>query len=1257
MFALGLALGLAHPTAAHADGWIGTNSTDWFDPGNWGPSQVPNGSSFVFIDTRTPHEAVVGAPGAQAHGIWIGYRGNAALTIQNGGTLSSTYGGLGVGPGSTGIVTVTGPNSSWTNADLLYVTGTLLVSDGGKVTSGSGMIAVDQTFDDADIGTATVDGFGSSWTNAGKLTVGGGGTATLIVRNGGLVSNTAGVLGSDAGSQGTATIDGLNSIWANSGDLSVGSSGSGTMSIWNHGAVSNDTGYIGLKSGSTGVVTVDGAGSTWTNNGALYVATAGAGTLTVQNGGAVSNTAGWIGFNSGSIGAVTVKDPGSSWTNSENLYVGGASSAGTLTIQNGGTVHNAIGAIGYTSGSSGVATVADPGSSWVNTGALYVGQFGTGSLTARNQATLSSTNGYIGANSGSVGNAFVVGFSSWTMSGDLFIGAAGAGSLTIRSGGTVNVGGDVIIAGSAGSSGTLKIGAGSGEQALAPGTLNATSVRFGAGMGRIVFNHFSPNYVFAPQISGAGSVRVERGTTILTGDNTYTGGTTISGGILQLGNAGGIGSITGNVVNNGALAFNRSDIVTFAGDITGSGVVQQIGSGTTFLTGNNNYSGGTFVQGGTLVGNTGSISGNIGNAATVVFDQGVNASFAGDIGALNGTRGSMVKQSAGTLTLAGTSSLDWTITGGGLATAAERFGGNAAIGAGTSLTFGQTANATYAGVLSGSGSFHKTGAGLLNLSGGSSAFAGSTSVEAGTLAVNGSLGGTLEVLSGARLQGIGTVGNTIVRGTIAPGNSIGTIKVGNIGFISGSTYEVEVNAAGQSDRIAASGTATIGGGTVNVLDGQGRYTLGSHYAILTATGGVLGTFDSLTRSSPLSTPLLSFALNYDDPHAVYLDVGRSAVTFASAGQTRNQIATAGGLDSVPLTSPLINAVAQLDMASTRSAFDQLSGEVHASAKTVMIEDSRFLRNAVNDRLRAAFDGVGAPTMPVMAYGDGGPEYVPATIDRFAVWGQAFGSWGHWNSDGNAARLERSIGGLFVGADAPVFDTAANTWRFGAVAGYSRTSLNARDRHSSGASDNYHLGLYGGTQWGDLTFRTGAAHTWHDIATNRSVILPGFGDSLKGKYNAATAQIFGELAYGFNAGNARFEPFANLAYVNLQTDGFRETGGAAALTSPSANTDAPFTTLGNRAATSFNLGGAAVTARGMLGWRHAFGDVTPNTVMRFAGGDAFFIGGVPIARNAAVVEAGLDLALSSNAVLGVAYGGQFGSGATDQTFRANFNMKF
>ena len=63
----------------------------------------------------------------------------------------------------------------------------------------------------------------------------------------------------------------------------------------------------------------------------------------------------------------------------------------------------------------------------------------------------------------------------------------------------------------------------------------------------------------------------------LTGNNAYTGGTTISGGTLQIGNAGTSGSVAGNIVDNAALVFDRSDDLTYAGGISGSGSVAQVG--------------------------------------------------------------------------------------------------------------------------------------------------------------------------------------------------------------------------------------------------------------------------------------------------------------------------------------------------------------------------------------------------------------------------------------------------------------------------------------------------------------------------------------------------------------------------------------------------------------------------------------------------------------------------------------------------------
>jgi outer membrane autotransporter protein len=101
----------------------------------------------------------------------------------------------------------------------------------------------------------------------------------------------------------------------------------------------------------------------------------------------------------------------------------------------------------------------------------------------------------------------------------------------------------------------------------------------------------------------------------------------------------------------------------------------------------------------------------------------------------------------------------------------------------------------------------------------------------------------------------------------------------------------------------------------------------------------------------------------------------------------------------------------------------------------------------------------------------------------------------------------------------------------------------------------------------------------------------------------------------------------------------------------------FTTLGLHAATDLALGDTAATISGTLRLAACFGDTTPLSIFALAGGSSFTIAGVPIAPDAALVEAGLDLNLTPAATLGVSYGGQFGSGLSDQSVRADFNWKF
>ncbi|WP_246686004.1 autotransporter domain-containing protein [Mesorhizobium sp. B2-4-6] len=1138
---------------AFADDWNGSASANWFTVGNWSGG-VPTGADSVYIDTVTPNAPVIGSAGAQAAGLSVGYSGTGTLTIQNGGTVTNTFGIIGYGPVSKGTATVDGAGSSWTNSGDLFVgysgDGTLTVKNGGKVSNNFGSIGGNS----GSIGAVTVDGPGSSWTSSGNLYVGYSGDGTLTVKNGGAVSDVQSAIGYFSGSTGAVTVEGADSSWTNSGFLYVGNSGIGTLTVTNGGGVSSAAGYIGYGFGSVGTVTVDGAGSSWSSSSSLFVGVYGKGTLMVSSGGKVSNSIGYIGYGAGSTGNMVTVD-GSTWTNSGDLFVG-YSGDGDLMIQNGGKVSNSVGYIGFYSSSTGAVTVDGVNSSWTNSGDLAIGYLGAGTLTIQGGGKVSNAFGYIGANSGSGAVTVDGANSSWTNSGNLYVGQSGAGTLTVKNGGKVS-NADGYIGAESGSTGTVTVDG--------PGSswTNSTALFVG--------------------YSGTGTLTVTSGGTV---SNTY----------------GYIGA------NSGA-------------NFGSTGTVMVTGAGSSWTNSGDLYVG-TFGAGSLTIQNGGMVS------AGSVFV----ASAAASTGTIN--IGSGIGDAA---------------TAPGILAAADLqfFQGSG------SLVFNHTgANYGFATNLSGGGTVRQM-AGFTNLTGNSNGFTGATTVEGGTLAVNGVLGGTLDVLAAGRLQGTGTVGNTTVAGTIAPGNSIGTLNVaGNITFNAGSTYEVEVNAAGQADRIDATGTAAINGSTVQVLNAPGVYALGSHYTILTAADGVSGTFAGMTQSSPFSTPFLSFGLSYD-PNAVYLDVSRSSVTFASAGLTPNQIATGGGLDSAPPSSSLVAAIAQLDALSVRSALDQLSGEVHASAKTALAEDSRFARDAVNDRLRAAFDAVGAVNIPVMGYADGEPMLAPATTDRFAVWGSGFGSWGHTGGDGNAARLKRSTGGFFVGGDGLVFDT----WRLGAVAGYSRTDFTLRDRGSSGTSDNYHLGLYGGTQWGNLAFRTGAAYTWHSISTDRTVAFPGFTDSLTGDYNAGTAQVFGELGYGMRAGDIGFEPFANLAYVNLHTDGFTEKGGAAALTSAAATTDATLTTLGLRASSGFMLGAVSATAKGTLGWRHTFGDVTPLSTMAFAGGTPFSVTGVSIARDAAVVEAGLDFAVTPSATVGVSYHGQFASGVSDQSVRADFSMKF
>ncbi len=551
--------------------------------------------------------------------------------------------------------------------------------------------------------------------------------------------------------------------------------------------------------------------------------------------------------------------------------------------------------------------------------------------------------------------------------------------------------------------------------------------------------------------------------------------------------------------------------------------------------------------------------------------------------------------------------------------------------------------------ITGAGGLIKSGDGLLVMSG-DSTYQGVTRIDGGILAIGGSIVSDTSVVGEGMLSGDGIIhGNVDNGGAVNPGwgRRGGVLTVdGSYRQSSDAWFLVNLDAPDGTSRLDVAGTADIAG-MVDVRVRPENYRGEGRHTILSATGGVSGRFEDDCGCHAF----LDLTLAYD-PTTVYLDVVRNGVAFADVASTRNAAATAAAIERLGIGRSLHDLAITLDAGTASDLFGQLPGEVYGSTVTGLIENSQLIGNQINDRLRSAFDTVGAKAVRTVATDDLTTGSI-ASAERAGAWGSAFGSWGHTDGDDNAANLSRSTGGLVAGLDGLVNDD----WRLGFLAGYSSSSFKVDDRRASTSSDNYHLGVYGGTQWGALSFRSGLAYTWSDIDSRRNVLSPVLVDSLTADYRAGTTQVFGELDYGMRVGHLAFEPFANLAYVNVHTDDFTEKGGAAALAVQGGSDDMTFTTLGLRLATDFELGTAKATARGLLGWRHAYGDVTPAVAQAFSGSDPFSVAGAPIARDSALVEASVDFAVTPAATLSISYQGQIASTARDHGVRADLAIEF
>ncbi len=856
-------------------------------------------------------------------------------------------------------------------------------------------------------------------------------------------------------------------------------------------------------------------------------------------------------------------------------------STATNTINQYGNITVFSGIISNVSGQMGRLII---GNSLTGGSVTFTGEnIYTGLTTVNSGATLQLGNG--GTSGSVIGNITNNGSLIFNRSNDVtYAGVmSGSGSLTKLGGGVLTLTGvNSYTGGTTVTAGTL-IG---NTASLQGNIVNNSAVTFSQ----------STDGTYAGVMSGSGSLtKLGGGVLTLTGVNSYTGGTTVTAGTLKAGAANTLPMMTALTIASGSVfdlnGYNQSfgsiagagnttlgsatltvgndnNSTSYSGVLSGTGGLTKVGTGILTLAGSNTYTGGTTIAAGTLVGNTTSLQGAIVNNAAVTFDQATDGAYAG---VMSGT-GSLAKIGPGSLTLTGANTYS-----GGTTVAAGSLIGNATSLQGVivnnaAVTFDQATAGTYADVMSGTGSVMKTGVGKLNMTG-VNTYAGPTTVKAGILAVNGSLVSAVLVEDGAALQGVGSFGGGLIGAGafLAPGNSIGTITSnGNLTFASGSTYAVEVDAAGSSDKTVANGSATLQGGTVVVTGSLSSTPLAlskTRYTILTATNGVSGKFAGVTGLPTFS--FLTGGLTYG-PNDVTLGYSLST-SFSVAGKNINQrnvgnaltLAALGPVNA--LSAPILNALFLGNYQNAQAVMDTVSGSGLAGVQSTAMQVGEMASSSISDQIAFWRSGETLDATGVSSQEDSTPRgymsYAPleksigaqnpiqlkddgkltaAVAPRtFRAWGSMFGGGANYLSDigrGSAASNLGYYGGL-IGVDYQVQPNLL----VGVAVGGSTANFSVGSLSTSGNLTGFHAGVYGAYNIGASYIALNETFSTYSNQTSRKAggyaLMPY--EQLSAGFGSTEFRTRLEVGHSLMMGGLKATPFVAAEYAAYRSSAFTE----------------------------------------------------------------------------------------------------------------------
>jgi outer membrane autotransporter protein len=480
---------------------------------------------------------------------------------------------------------------------------------------------------------------------------------------------------------------------------------------------------------------------------------------------------------------------------------------------------------------------------------------------------------------------------------------------------------------------------------------------------------------------------------------------------------------------------------------------------------------------------------------------------------------------------------------------------------------------------------------------------------------------------------------------------VGTITVnGNLLFNPGSLYLVEVF-GNTADRTNVTGTATLAG-TVAAVNTGGNLT--NTYTILSAAGGVTGTFNTLAPFGFPSflTPSLSYTAN-----TVQLNLTSGISN--TPGLTGNEAAVAATLDaSFNRGLGTLPALFGLTVAQLPAAMDALSGEgISGTQETAFGADRMFISTMMAQgafwRNGEAIDvnGVAYAATTPLAYAPvlKAPPKAPLAFEpRWRAWATAYD--GIWHLNGEAGigsdNLRHATGGFAGGFDYQF----APDMLAGVAMGGSSSTFSVPSRLTSGHLEGGHLGAYGVKTWG--SFYAAGAVSVSAFHNDTSRTIAGVGPTEFATGSFGSDLISGRLEVGsrYTFGWLAATPFAAVQVSELWQSGFAETGlpppgaGVLGLTENAVRATSLPSFLGAQFDTRYLFAnGMLFTPYARLSWVHEFNptrDVTGSFIA--LPGTQFTVDGPRAARDAGKVEVGAKLAITRAVSAFASFDGEFSS---------------